>query len=109
MRINLLGFVLLILAMIALAVMAGIAKAQQAPPCSPNATMTAMLLDKYREQIVGAGMSTGNKWPVVIYSSPEGDTFTIAIRRPDGLTCLLMSGTGWVTIEPSKVINGDDL
>jgi hypothetical protein len=35
-------------------------------------------------------------------TNPESGTFTIMLRRKDGLTCVLMGGNGFATLESIK-------
>lgn len=75
------------------------ASAQQAP-CGPTGAVEKRIHDQFGETIVGAGMSQGHA--VFTLVNPVTETWTILMRRPDGQTCVLMSGTGWASVEPQK-------
>lgn len=53
------------------------------------------LLDRnYKEQPVAVGViSDGNL--VEVFSSKDGDTWTIVVTRPDGVSCVLAEGEAW--------------
>jgi len=61
------------------------------------------IADQYGESIVGAGVTAGGV--MFLTSNPTTGTFTIMLRRQDGMTCVLMGGTGYATqdsIEPGE-------
>lgn len=68
------------------------AKAQSAPPCAPESQFRKMLLERYQEVPVGAGIATGGRQAIILYASPEGKTFTIVIVHADGKTCMIAAG-----------------
>lgn len=76
------------------------ASAQQAQPCGPTGIVEKRIHDQFGESIVGAGMTSGGA--MFLTSNPETGTWTIFLRRPDGLTCVLMGGTGYATLESFK-------
>jgi hypothetical protein len=75
------------------------ASAQQAP-CGPTGTVEKRIHDQYGETIVGAGVASDGS-VMFLTSNPQTGTFTI-MRRRDGVTCVLMGGTGYATIEAIK-------
>lgn len=91
-------FLALILAV--MYVIATPSRSQTAPqnPCAPTANITKMLLDKYGET-PGAAAITDDGAPLLIFSNPKTGTFTITIRRPGGLSCLMTGGNSWTLVE----------
>jgi hypothetical protein len=75
------------------------ASAQQAP-CGPTGAVGKRIHDQYGETIVGAGVVAGGI--LFTLANPDTGTFTVLIRRPDKMTCIVMSGTGWASVEPQK-------
>lgn len=71
------------------------------PPCGPTKAMMAMLKARFGETPIVAGIGDNNT-PLLIFSNPKTGTFTITIRRPGGVTCLLTSGTSWTPVEQEK-------
>jgi hypothetical protein len=39
---------------------------------------------------------------MLIFSNPRTGTFTITIRRPGGITCLMTGGNSWTLVEQPK-------
>lgn len=74
-------------------------------PCGPSKTMEDHIRDKYGESAIGMGIAAGGV--MALMANPETGTFTVLIRRPDGMSCLLMGGTGFTSIEALK--SGTDL
>ena len=54
----------------------------------------------YQENVVAAGMTADGIF-LEVFSSPDGETWSIFITYPAGLTCAMASGKGWSTITPS--------
>lgn len=72
----------------------------QQPPCGPRDIIEKKINREYGETPIGAGITEGGT--VYILNNPETGTFTILIRRPGGLTCLVMGGTGWANTDAIK-------
>ncbi len=65
-----------------------------APTCGPRDAVTSALADRYGETRRGVGLGDGNM-VMEVYASSETGTWTILITRPDGLSCLAASGSGY--------------
>ena len=76
----------------------------QAQPCGPTGIVEKRIAKEYGESIVGAGITPGGI--LFTLTNPDTGTFTILLRRPDGMTCVLMGGTGYTAQEAVKA--GDD-
>jgi len=80
------------------------AAAAQAPtqnPCGPTKQMTDMLKANFGETPAIAGLTDGNT-PILIFTNPKTGTFSITIRRPGGITCLMASGESWTPVDQGK-------
>lgn len=81
------------------------AKSQEAPPsgmpCGPSDKMQTELQNKYGEVIVGGGFV--NDSLIIITTNAKSHTFTILMRRPDGISCLLIGGKGFAIAEPAQI------
>ena len=97
------GCFLLTMVMVIIFWLATAAAAQTPPqnPCAPTANVTKMLKDKYGETPAVASITDDNA-PMLIFSNPKTGTFTITIRRPGGLTCLMTGGNSWTLVEQEK-------
>lgn len=77
-------------------------------PCGPRGEVESILATKYGESPVVAGHNPAG-WPLVVTANPTTGTYTVILRRPDGMTCLIGGGTGFMMIEAKPVIKGTDL
>ena len=68
-------------------------------PCGRTDQIEAFIKGE-GETPVGAGV-TSSGLPLFVFTNPETNSFTIALRRPDGITCLLIGGQGYTVIEPA--------
>ncbi len=75
------------------------ADAAQDPTCDRRQRVLGHLADKYKEAPVAIGVTNGGGL-VEVLSSGDGQTWTIIVSNPDGLTCLLATGEGWRPIQP---------
>ncbi|MGO1121210.1 hypothetical protein ACTL6U_21140 [Rhodovibrionaceae bacterium A322] len=70
------------------------AAAQQAPTCNLRDKVLAHLAGKYSEAPVAVGVTSSGALLEVL-STPDGQTWTVLLTRPDGVSCLLAAGEGW--------------
>ena len=66
----------------------------QAATCGDHATIVRALADRYGETRRAIGLSGGNA-VIEIFASDETGTWTIALTRAGGPTCLVASGEGF--------------
>ena len=57
-----------------------------------------LLANKYKEAPVAVGV-TNTGGLVEVYSTGDGNTWTIIVTTPQGMSCLVAAGEGWRTIE----------
>ena len=62
--------------------------------CTERAALVAHLCRAYAETTIGRGIA-GNGGVVELLSSPDGESWTLIITMPNGLSCLLASGENW--------------
>jgi hypothetical protein len=55
------------------------------------------LRERYNERIVGMGI-TGGGWLAERWENTETGTWSLTVRSPDGVLCMLAIGEGWRTI-----------
>ena len=82
-------------------------EAPQGPPCAPSVAVDQTLEKQYGETITGAVVADSAGF-VVLTTNPKTGTFTILMRRPDGMSCIIVGGKGWALADPAKV-KGDGL
>jgi len=70
--------------------------------CMPRESLVKELSDKYSEApIVIAPTNVGVL--LEVFASPGGATWTLAITRPDGISCIIMVGENWRKAVPKVV------
>lgn len=69
-------------------------------PCGDYKEATDQLREKYHEEMIQGGVTTGGAGVVEIWAAPDGATWTIIAHAPDGKSCLLAAGTDWGAIRP---------
>lgn len=74
----------------------GPAQAQQ--QCDERAKVIGHLANKYQEAPVAIGV-TSSGGLVEVLSTGDGNTWTIIVSNPNGVSCLLAAGEGWRAIK----------
>ena len=59
-------------------------------PCAPRADVMARLAAEYSERVIFRGIA--QTVMMELFWSPTRRSFTVAITRPDRMTCLIMGG-----------------
>ncbi|MEM7222587.1 MAG: hypothetical protein AAF495_06390 [Pseudomonadota bacterium] len=85
----------------AIAINATAAVAQ--PRCNDRDSVIALLSGKYREQPVALGVANNGNL-VEVLSTDKGDTWTIIVTTPRGVSCLVAAGEGWHTLEQTAAL-----
>ncbi|MFN3938716.1 MAG: hypothetical protein ACK4KW_14200 [Gemmobacter sp.] len=76
--------------------------AAQGLPCLPWENLLTVLMGRFGEQAQWMGIAgpAGAPRPVMLFAHPDGGTWSIVVRRPDGTGCLAMSGSVWEAVAP---------
>ena len=74
-----------------------VSSAQQ-PPCMPYEAFSAVLEERFQESSHSAGLATSGS-VVTVWTSPNGDTWSLTSTTPDKTTCLIGAGTDWFDYE----------
>ena len=77
------------------------AAAAQNPTCDQRQRVIGHLADRYKEAPVAIGVTNAGGL-VEVLSTGDGQTWTIIVSNPDGLTCLLATGEGWRAIHSDR-------
>lgn len=95
-----------ILAALMLAAMACPAAAQLVVTL-PRQTPALMekALSKYGESTIGAGIDPQQR-PVTLQVNPKDGSFSVLMRAPPGVICLVAAGKGWTAVEPTTAGQG---
>lgn len=67
-------------------------------PCGPRSTVVKNLAEQYQESPIAIGVTSGGGL-VEVLSSSDGETWTIIVSTPEGVSCLITAGEGWRPIE----------
>ena len=78
----------------------------QQQPCGPTGPFEKSLTKQYGEVPVVASI-TGQGFPMLIFANPKTGTFSVTVRRPGKITCIVQAGKDWTPIEQTK--EGQDL
>ena len=69
-----------------------------AQSCAPRAAVVTLLKESYGEVLAARGLQD-TKALIEIFASVESGSFTVLRSRPDGISCILSTGTHWL-VEP---------
>jgi hypothetical protein len=75
--------------------------------CAPRDTVVAYLADRYGESRQSIGIAAGYA-VMELYASGETGTWTVTVTLPDGMMCLVASGSSFETVAEAPVKPGDD-
>ncbi len=93
------GLALILLTFGALSFAPGPAAAQGVPSaCAKRDALLSQLANRYGEVPVAIGVADGRL--VELLTAKDGDTWTIILTNPQGVSCLIASGDGWRPITP---------
>ncbi len=73
--------------------------------CGPHAAVTTHLAAKYGESRAMMGLAA-NQTVVEVFVNSDSGSWTIIVTRPDGVSCLVASGTN-ADVIPAALINTD--
>lgn len=83
-----------------LAVLLCIPSLASAQQCAPRPQVIATLAKTHSEQQRGAGFQNSSA-ATELWITPDGATWTILLTRPNGVSCIIASGTDWITVAPA--------
>lgn len=69
--------------------------------CFERMALIQHLNGKFEETPVAAGLAANGSM-VEVFSSPDGNTWTIVLTQPDGATCVMASGESWIGVKLPK-------
>jgi hypothetical protein len=86
--------ILSIATVVTVAMASAAAVAQNAPQCGARTGVVAGLESRYSEKPIAAGLDN-NGALVEVLAAPEGDTWTILVSMPNGVSCVVAAGENW--------------
>ncbi|WP_322867414.1 hypothetical protein U5922_015205 [Aquicoccus sp. G2-2] len=64
--------------------------------CATRDQVVSRLQQEFYEELTAGGLQdSGAAGVVEVWSSPQTGTFTVMMTRPDGVSCILATGTDW--------------
>lgn len=66
--------------------------------CNKRDNVISLLANKYKESPIAVGV-TNTGGLVEVLSTGDGNTWTIIVTTPQGMSCLVAAGEGWRAIE----------
>ncbi|MDB9856798.1 hypothetical protein OAC63_00190 [Amylibacter sp.] len=79
--------------------------AATAQTCGPRDQLITQLTERYQEVSRGVGLSSATQ-VVEFWASNKTGTFSVLLTYPNGLTCILATGSNW-TEAPHLASNSD--
>ncbi len=73
--------------------------------CGPHGAVTAHLAEKFNESRTMMGLAA-NQMVIEVFVNAESGSWTIIVTRPDGVTCLVASGSN-ADVIPAALLNTD--
>jgi len=88
--------------------MAGTAPPAHAASCAMRDTVVDRLESKYSEQLTAGGLQSSRTTTAIVevWASDETGTFTVILTSPNGLSCIVASGTDWFTDTREAKVEG---
>ena len=68
------------------------------PQCDQRDSVLQVLQKKYKEQPIAVGV-THNGGLVEVLTTGNGNTWTIIVTTPQGMSCLVAAGEGWKAMQ----------
>ena len=87
---------------LALLASAGLASADQQPFCDTQANFLARFAKKYQETPTAVGI-TSKGGLIQVLTTTTGNTWTIVITTPQGMTCVVTAGENWRSREKVNI------
>jgi hypothetical protein len=88
------------------AVLAATQIAHSAPQCDSREAVTALLADRYGETRRSVGIA-GQAAVMELYASEDTGTWSITMTLPDGMMCLMASGSNYEVVTEELPAKGD--
>ena len=73
----------------------------QSSNCFIRSKVVDHLYKKFKESLIIAGLAA-NGSVMEVFSSPDGNTWTVILTDANGRSCIVASGEAWITIQPKK-------
>ncbi len=86
---------------------ASIIPANAQSTCSPRAEFIEQLGERYEEKPVAVGLASTGKILEVLRSK-DGETWTIILTDPEGLSCLAAVGEEWLELFPEFPVAAEE-
>ncbi len=72
--------------------------------CMPRQNVIEQLGKQYSEAPIARGLASSGGM-VEVFSSPDGETWTLLLTSPQGISCMMSEGQAWMAVQP--VLAGD--
>lgn len=95
-----------LLAFFVLAVATPVARGDPAAsglPCAERSALKAVLAQRWQERPTAFGMASNGR-VLELYTSPEGQSWTLVAVAPEGRACVIASGRGWIERPATRTI-----
>jgi len=75
--------------------------ANAAPQCGRHDDVAASLATQFGEALHSIGLAQDNT-VMELYAAPDTGTWTLTVTLPDGTTCLVAAGQGFLTVKQGE-------
>lgn len=90
------GYTATFLAIVAtVALLVATAAAAHPQLCGPRSVLAGKLVSRYSETMAGIGLAS-NGAVFELWRSGQRDSWTVLFTTPDGISCVVATGTDWV-------------
>lgn len=76
-----------------------LAPAQEANRCGPREMGVEVLKKQFNESKTAQGI-TEEGLMIEVFATPDGSSFTVFLSLPNGISCVVATGLGWMQIQP---------
>ena len=90
---------LLLASLVGAALLFGANTADAARTCAPHDKISKQLENRYAEQPVGGGLAQSGQL-LQVFAAKDGESWTVVLTRPDGVSCVVASGRYWQALSP---------
>ncbi len=73
--------------------------------CSDRDSVIEKLSQGYHEEPVAMGLTSSGSVIEVLSSGADGQTWTIIVTQPDGVSCVMATGESWQSVDRELAMN----
>ncbi len=67
--------------------------------CAPRVDLVDRLTTQFNEVLTATGLQNARSL-IEVWATPDGNSFTILVSHPNGISCVVSAGKNWTAITP---------